>query len=203
MWEGISAWPSPRWQARVRDGDGTERGDESVGPGAAKPEAPALVTVADLEDDLVIGLLHQGAEQAALDLQAGGADVGLDAMRQVRILGGHGEADVEPQVGGEGVIVEIDLLDGGGSLELIGDTHGRISLLALGGELRADCRSWDRSGHHPHQRAKMRDEGRGRPKSLRSPAFALRLLGASQFFPFRGVTPTTRAEGLEPRSLDA
>ena len=83
-----------------------------------------MVAVADVEDDLVIGLLHQGAEQAALGLQAGGVDVGLNAMRQVLILGGHGEGDAEPQFGGEGVVVQVDAVGGGGSLEAIGDTHG-------------------------------------------------------------------------------
>ena len=72
----------------------------------------------------MIGLLHQGAEQAALRLHAGGPEMGLDAMGQVRILGGHGEGDVEPEIGREGVVVEVDLIDGGGNLEAIGETHG-------------------------------------------------------------------------------
>jgi hypothetical protein len=82
---------------------------------------------------LRIGLLHSGAEQATLGLQSGGVDVGRDAMRPVRILSRHGEGDVEPSFGGAGVVAEVDSVDGGGSLEVIGDTHGRISLLALGG----------------------------------------------------------------------
>ena len=89
--------------------------------------------------------LHQGPEQTALGLHVGGGDVGRDAMRQAGILGGHGEGDVESQLGGEDVVVEVDLVEGGGSLEVIGDTHGRISLLALGGELRAVCHFWSRS----------------------------------------------------------
>ena len=112
------------------DGDGAELGHEGIGAGSAALDPLAKVAVTDLENDLVVGLLHQGAEQAALGLQAGGkVDVGLNAMGQMFILGGHGEGDAQSQFGGEDVVVKVDAVRGGGSLEAIGDTHGESSLL--------------------------------------------------------------------------
>jgi hypothetical protein len=54
-------------------------------------------------------------------------------MRPVAILSGHGGACVQPHLGREGPVVELGVVDGRGSLGVIGETHGRISLLELGG----------------------------------------------------------------------
>ena len=50
-----------------------------------------------------------------------------------------GKEHAEPQFGGEGVVVQVDAVGGGGSLEAIGDTHGEDSLLILNVEGEAVC----------------------------------------------------------------
>src|SRR4051794_19561058 len=60
-------------------------------------------------------------------------DVGFDLVRELLVVIGHGEGDLEPGVERDGLIVELDLLDGDGSFQRVGETHGESPEGAYGG----------------------------------------------------------------------
>jgi hypothetical protein len=76
-------------------GDVTEEGLKGEGPGATALDARAPLAVADLEDQFGVGLLDEGLEELALDLDADPMDMILDLVREVLVLGRQWQGGLE------------------------------------------------------------------------------------------------------------
>src|SRR5262249_53575294 len=91
-------------------------------PPPLDPLIPLAVTTG--QDQLPIGLLDERPEELSLDLQTGGMDVRLDRLRQMRVLGGHRQGDLQFQRGREILAHPIDRVESDGNLKSVGIAHG-------------------------------------------------------------------------------
>jgi hypothetical protein len=71
------------------DGDFAEDGLEGEGSRPSASDALAAVPPPLLEDELLVGLLDEGAEELALDLEPGAMDAGRDPVGEMLVLIGH------------------------------------------------------------------------------------------------------------------
>ena len=98
--------PGPRGRDRHRaivvvtdagpwDGHFAEGGREGVRSRTAALDAAPAVTLPPLEDEFLVGLLDEGPEEPALDLQAGLRDERLDLIGEMLILVGPGQSHLQ------------------------------------------------------------------------------------------------------------
>lgn len=77
------------------DGDLAEDGLEGIGSRAPALDPVSAFAVTTLEDQLLIGLLDEDAEEFALDFEAGWVDSGLDLAGEMLIPMGNGPGQLE------------------------------------------------------------------------------------------------------------
>ena len=77
-----------------------------------------------LQDQFLVGLLHEHLEEPALGFQTGLMNVGLDLVGEMLILLRHGQGYPQRQFERECLAVTVDGADGDGSLKAVGGTHG-------------------------------------------------------------------------------
>lgn len=77
------------------DGDCAEGGLEGERSCPAALDAVATLAVPALQDQFVVGLLDEGAEEPALDLEAGVMDARLDLVGEMLVLVGQGQAHLQ------------------------------------------------------------------------------------------------------------
>ncbi len=106
------------------DGDLAEDGLEGGGPCPSAWDPIAALAVPPLEDQLLVGLLDEGAEEPALDLEASVRDERLDPVGEVLVLVGHGQGHPQAALQGECLTLTVDGTEGEGSLEVVDVTHG-------------------------------------------------------------------------------
>src|SRR4051794_32557677 len=114
-------------------GDFAEGGLEGKGACAPALDAAAALAVAPLEDQFLVGLLDEGAEESALDFEAGLMDEGLDLVGEMLVLVGHRQGHLQRQVERKCLSLAVDRAEGDGSLKVVGITHGESPYWNYGG----------------------------------------------------------------------
>ena len=105
--------------SRALDGDLAEDRLEGEGSRPLPLDAGIGLAVPLLEDQLLVGLLDEDAEESALDLEAGVMDEGLDLIGEMLVLERHGQGHLKREFNREGLIDPVDGAAGDGSLEAV------------------------------------------------------------------------------------
>jgi hypothetical protein len=109
--------------SRPPDDDLAEDRLERLGSSPSPLNAGAVLALATLEDQFLVGLLDEGPEESALDFEARLRDEGLDLVGEMLILIGHGPGHPERQFEGESPFGPVDGAASDGSLEVVGLAH--------------------------------------------------------------------------------
>jgi hypothetical protein len=118
---------------RPSDGDLTEGGLEGEGPCPSTLDAITSFTMPSLEDQLLVGLLDQGPEESALEIETGLMDERLDPVGELVVLVGQGQDHLQPEFQRERLALPVDGAEGDGSLEIVDVAHGESPYWPYGG----------------------------------------------------------------------
>jgi hypothetical protein len=89
-----------------------------------EPDASAALAVAVLKDQFLVGLLDEDSEEPTLDFETGLMDRRFDPLREMLILGRHGQGHPQRQLERDCMTVTVDGTEVDGSLKAVGSTRG-------------------------------------------------------------------------------
>ena len=122
--DGISIVPSWLWLIRNRSTVTSPKIVLKVKGRVPRLDAGTAFAMPLLQDQFLVGLLHEHLEEPALGFQTGLMNVGLDLVGEMLILLRYGQAYLKRRFERECLAVTVDGADRDGSLKAVGGTHG-------------------------------------------------------------------------------
>ena len=110
--------------SRPPNGDIAEDRLEGEGACSSTLDAGAAFAVTELQDQFLVGLLHEDLEEPALDFKTSLMNGRFNLVGKMLVLVRHGQGHPQRQFERDCLTVTIDGAEGDGSLKAVSGTHG-------------------------------------------------------------------------------